>query len=161
MIIYGLIDPSTGFLRYVGKTANPLVRLRDHCCPPRTDRSHRANWIRSLRKLGMKPVLEVLEEVSTEQANDVERFWIASLRAAGADLVNCSDGGDGVIWDPGRRDQLAEAARKFHTGRKRSAETRRKISEALTASHPMSGRRHSDATRAKMRDSHLARVRRG
>ena len=67
IFIYGLIDPRTGCLRYIGKTANPKVRLADHVCPERRDQSHRACWIRGLTKLNLRPLLEVLEEVSPEQ----------------------------------------------------------------------------------------------
>lgn len=102
--IYGLIDPRTGCLRYVGLTANVAKRLFRHCHPLNDDRSHRGCWLRGVVNLGLRPELVVLEHVADRvRALDLERFWISSLRAAGADLVNVADGGDGGATRTGAR----------------------------------------------------------
>lgn len=152
MFIYGLVDPRSGCLRYVGQTKNLKERFWGHTGMASVSRHRCAAWIRGLRKLGLKPVLEVLEEVSTEQANDAERFWIASLRAAGASLLNMTDGGDG---SPGvarpdvtvrfkgipkseatkermraaKTADLRASVASFHAGRARPAETKARMSE--------------------------------
>jgi hypothetical protein len=48
--IYGLVDPRTNVLRYVGQAINPVKRHSRHCHPDKTDRTHRAAWIRNLLK---------------------------------------------------------------------------------------------------------------
>lgn len=59
--IYGLIDPTTRVIRYVGKANNPAERLRKHLrCH---QKCHRINWIQSLVSSGLQPELVILEEV--------------------------------------------------------------------------------------------------
>lgn len=130
VFIYGLIDPRTSMLRYVGQTTDLTKRLSRHCHPRNDDRSHRSCWLRGILASGRQPimvVLDVLDEVSTrEAATVVECFWIASLRAAGADLVNDTDGGDGGPVRRGQRNTAEHNARiaATHRGKKASDETR-------------------------------------
>lgn len=60
-IIYGLIDPRNGQLRYIGLSAKGLERAREHMEPYylKNDKSHKANWVRNLIKVGLK--YEILE----------------------------------------------------------------------------------------------------
>ena len=101
-------------------------------------RNHRTNWIRGLQKLGLAPIMEPLEESSSaEDMFHNEEFWIASLLAAGADLVNSDKGGRGRFG--ARSDQERAALALINKGRKASAETRQKLSEAQKkryAEHP-------------------------
>jgi hypothetical protein len=39
--------------------------------------------------------MSILEETGASEANDAERYWIAALRLAGAELTNLTTGGDG------------------------------------------------------------------
>lgn len=93
MFIYGLFDPRTQELRYIGKAANPNKRFRDHLHDEA--RNHRTNWIKSLKMLGLIPEMLILEEVSEEVAYKEEHWWISYMKGLGADLTNLTDGGAG------------------------------------------------------------------
>lgn len=97
--VYRLLDPTTSDVRYVGRTTDPVKRLREHL--RRRGRSHRAKWIASLVRTGLAPVMQVIEWVDTNaDANARERHWVARLRAEGAALVNATDGGEGTLGLP-------------------------------------------------------------
>ena len=105
-LIYGLIDPETRLVRYVGKTANGMVRVRSHRRVKASDATHRANWIRSLRKKGQRHEECVLEVVELDALNQAEMWWIAYGRACGWPLTNLTHGGEGALgctWSPARR----------------------------------------------------------
>lgn len=46
--IYGLTDPITEEIRYIGKSIRPTERLSNHC--NEKSNCHRSNWIQSLKK---------------------------------------------------------------------------------------------------------------
>ena len=128
--IYGLCNPE-GEIRYVGKADKPEQRLAQHLEPKSlTKVTKKNNWIKSLQSQGLQPFIHILDEVKTEHWQEAERYWIHSLREAGFDLTNGTDGGDGgAITDP----EAKERRRLKVIGRKASAETRRKQSEAIGA----------------------------
>jgi hypothetical protein len=124
--VYGLHDPRTGELRYIGKSDNPCGRLAQHMQEARG--THRCNWVQSLRKIGLKPVLTIID--ATPPGSDwpwMERVYIAAARSAGAPLTNGTDGGEGVA---GLSDETRERLRRVHLGRKASPETRARMSAA-------------------------------
>lgn len=95
-LIYGMLDPLTQRIRYIGLTTTSLDTRRgwhlkdDRPCP-------RVVWIQSLLKQGLSPIMILLEEVPyRSKADDRERWWIAFGREANWDLLNVSDGGDGA-----------------------------------------------------------------
>jgi hypothetical protein len=98
MYVYGLRDPRASgvtSVRYVGVSANPTRRLHRHVrAARRREGSPVARWLRSLRR---RPALDILTVTTREQAVNAERAAIATLRERGADLVNRSAGGDGLI----------------------------------------------------------------
>ena len=95
-IIYGLIDPRTLLVRYVGKTARGLQRVRRHDKKRTSDQTHCANWVRSLQRLGLRHLWCVLDECSFQKLSEQECWWIAYGRACGWPLTNHSEGGDGA-----------------------------------------------------------------
>lgn len=100
-IIYGLVDPRTDELRYVGKTIHHLnSRLRSHIDDAQViKRRHVCAWIRALQREGLEP--EVFEvDRALEDWSDREKFWIAYFRFIGCNLTNETIGGEGV---PGRK----------------------------------------------------------
>jgi hypothetical protein len=142
-VIYGLVDPFTGFLRYVGKTTKlARVRLRAHIND--RYRCRRTAWIKSVRNRGGVPVWIELETVKSEDANDAEISMIAFVRSCGAELVNGTDGGDGMCnptpevrmkMSESRRKQpfnpkAIEAMRNAIRGTKLSTATKEKMSKA-------------------------------
>lgn len=105
-LVYGLFDPQTSELRYVGKTKQVLgERLRRHQRDALektentwTDHTHRACWLRKVLFLGLSPEVEILQETATlEEANDSEVFWISYYKSIGCELTNSTAGGDGGI----------------------------------------------------------------
>ncbi len=134
--VYGLSDPRTGELRYVGKTTWGRHRLRQHIAEARGGRHNTKKnaWLCHLLKVGLEPEIQVLETGDTEDALlAAEAFWIGSLRLAGADLLNHTDGGERGVSGP------------------RSAETRAKMSAAKK------GKRVSAKTLAARQAGGLAR----
>lgn len=97
-LVYGLRDPATGHLRYIGKSTSGLTRPRQHlniCCLNR-EKSYKANWIRSLIRIGLLPEIVVIQSsVDSSILSDCERFWIVYFRGMGCPLTNLTDGGDG------------------------------------------------------------------
>lgn len=133
---YTLSDPRTGNARYVGATSYPLKdRLARHCVPAELGkRNHRTNWIRGLQKCGLAPIIEPLEESSSaEEMFHNEEFWIASLLAAGADLVNGDKGGKGRFGPRSDEERRKSALSKL--GKVASLETRQKQSDAQKRRH--------------------------
>ena len=141
IFIYGLADPVTGDIRYIGKSIRPNERLTNHC----NDHSscHRTHWIQSLIAKGQRPQLVILQELP-DGANwqAIEQQWIAKARSAGWALTNGTDGGDGVVnlCDEARAKML-----KTWTGRKHKPESLVKIGAASR------GRKKSEASKEVMR----------
>lgn len=161
--IYGLSDPRTGAIRYVGVTFRGKRRFNEHLSRAvRGGRTHRDCWIRSLIAAGVRPVYEILETGYGDGWQTRECYWIAHHRALG-DLTNLTDGGDGapgyiptpelrrkwsalragVPYAPGRRSAML--------GRTHPPEVREKISAAGT------GRRHTEASRSKLSAAHTGK----
>ena len=111
--VYGLCDPITQQLRYIGKSNNLKKRYQSHI--RYRDKSHLTSWIKQLITIKKMPEMFLIEEVPIKEWQEAERFWISYFKYIGADLVNMLPGGLGgaVI------------------GREISQETRQKISEAL------------------------------
>jgi hypothetical protein len=104
-------------------------------------------WIRKLLLLGLEPLWELQEEVLEEEDwAGVEQWYIAAYRAAGCKLLNCTDGGEGVIGHKHTEEAKAKIS-KGCTGLKMSEDAKKRISEALT------GRDVSEETRQNMREA--------
>jgi hypothetical protein len=124
--IYGLVDPRTNEIGYIGKTVMNLPkRLSYHVYEANTSQKnyHRLRWVRKILSLGMMPEIILLEEVPFDDWEWYETWWIKYGRVVGWDLTNGTSGGDG-LHNP-------------------SQETRDKISRSLK------GRKVSDSSMAK------------
>lgn len=145
MIVYALIDPRDGAVRYVGKTHRTAHRrLRRHLAPCYlVGDTHKERWVRVLLRLGLEPEIRVLERCDdADLLCERERAWIALYQTGGAALTNATPGGDGR-----GRQHTAETKSKISAslrGRPKSAEHRRRTGEA------QQHRRISPETRAKM-----------
>jgi hypothetical protein len=93
--IYTLSDPRTNQVRYVGKTVNPKQRKHNHSNIARDKNTHKRNWINQLKKEGIKPVFEIIDEV-TEDWKFWERYWIQQFKIWGFSLTNTTLGGEGL-----------------------------------------------------------------
>ena len=96
--IYTLSDPITGDIRYVGKTTNLKQRYKAHCDPSKSKHTHKYNWIQSLRKQRLKPIMEVIDEVPTSEWKFWEKWWFQVIKSWDFNLVNHTAGGDGLTF---------------------------------------------------------------
>lgn len=87
--IYGLLDPVTGELRYIGKANNAAKRLKSHLRDMKRRKSPLYGW---LGKLDQPPNIKILER--TLDWKEAERRLIAEYRGKGERLLNLADGGD-------------------------------------------------------------------
>ncbi len=95
IIIYGVSDPRTDEIRYVGVTKQ-LLRDRALSHAYSKGRSHRSRWFQKLRSEGIVPHFFILQELDdNEDWADAEQFWIAYWKFLGARLINRSLGGGG------------------------------------------------------------------
>jgi hypothetical protein len=121
--IYGLKDPRTKEIRYVGKSDNPEKRLQRHLKNAITPKTHCYCWINSLLKLDLLPELVILEEVSVEEWGVKEDYWINQY----LNLTNQLDGGK---FCPMLIPEIVEKYKKTlkENPRAFSVETREKLS---------------------------------
>ena len=152
MFIYGLTDPTTEELRYVGLTTRGMKRINEHIKYQTPDsKSHYTNWMKSLQKKGLKPGWFVIEEHSDLcSLAEAEDFWIQYFTSVGSSLVNGQSGGYIGIPNEATRKKMSEAQK----GRKVSKETRLKSSVARKGKKL---KPHSAETKAKM--SKIAKAR--
>jgi len=132
--IYALQDED-GRIRYVGKTSKNLSkRFRYHLYDARRGfKNHRCNWIRSLLVRGFLPSIIEIGEADGDGGPE-EIAWIKYFRDEGVNLVNETEGGEGVS---GFR-QSAETCRKkseIFKGRIFTPEWREKIRVFNTGRH--------------------------
>jgi hypothetical protein len=100
-LVYGLVDPRTDEVRYIGKSEHGISRPRSHSRANalRIDgNSHKANWIRELQREGLEyriVVLDMLPDGDATGLYELEHYWISRGRASGWPLTNLNDGGPG------------------------------------------------------------------
>lgn len=101
-VIYGLVDPNSNEVRYVGKAIDLYTRIRNHYKPSRLiAKTHKNNWLKTLFIDGLKPLVIILEICESEkELNECEIKWIKYYRELGCDLTNATDGGDGGKLSP-------------------------------------------------------------
>lgn len=160
-VIYGLFDPETNQLRYIGYTSNTKSRyMSHHRLSSLKYSTHKNHWLKSLIAKGQKAEMFILETYQTaEELPQAEIELVEYYKSIGCDLVNGTKGGDGIIgynhsdetklkMSKSRRGKpsnkkgvkLSEehklklaiaSSGKKFPGRKLSIEHKRKISEAL------------------------------
>ena len=74
-IIYGLRDPRTGEIRYVGKSSYGINRAYQHSRPGDLDKdpTYKGKWLRKLRKLGLRAEAVVLQCCEQHELDNAER----------------------------------------------------------------------------------------
>lgn len=144
-IIYGLCDPETGELRYVGKTSGTIrKRMVSHVGAARlkTDKRHSLHWIKSILDAGQMPDIFEIEIVPAGgDWQEAEMFWIAMFRSLGARLTNSTLGGDGALGAIASIETRAKLS-AIHKGREFSDSHKKALSDSRTG--------------MKFSDSHLA-----
>lgn len=122
--IYALCEPidkwRTGPVRYVGKTINVVwhrVRAHAYAAKRHAPRLPVHRWLRKHIEAG-DPFhirhLEVLPPGADWEGR--ERHWIAKFRDEGADLLNLTDGGEGLAGRRQTTDHRQKIAAALRTG---------------------------------------------
>lgn len=96
--IYCLMDPITNKIRYVGITIDLITRYKSHCYNKKDIKNWKINWVNSLRRKKLKPIMCIIEEIKKEDFNDYdewvsfgdnrETYYIKLLSNCGYELVN-------------------------------------------------------------------------
>lgn len=94
--IYGLTDPESKAVKYVGFTfTTARERLRRHISDSQRDapnaRNRKAGWIRAILRRERKPGIVVLQ-TGTGNHCAAEKFWMSLFTATGTALVNSKTG---------------------------------------------------------------------
>ena len=139
-LIYGLHDPFTEELRYVGQTWCSLGRrLSQHVAlsKSKTNR-HVLSWISSLLEKGGRPIIRELGRADTvEELDALEVKTISEAKLRGDRLTNHAVGGKGRKGSPSPR-----------KGVRLSEEVKAKISRSRKGQATFTGKKHSDHTKA-------------
>lgn len=156
-LIYGLIDPTTREMRYVGSSTKGLVRPMEHLRPCAYEKSSRRvyHWIRELVCEGHRPEIVLIEFVQADvNLIDCETGWIRYFRNIGCQLTNATGraGGTGMT---GKRhsDETKRRISEKKTGAKMSDAARKNIGAAVL------GRRYHEDVRRRMGVSKIGKVR--
>src|ERR1700748_269660 len=95
--IYGLVDPRTGLISYIGKTNNLEDRLKKHIgsCNSIQERTNRkSRWINSLILNNLLPTIVELDKVPYCDWEFWEKHYIQMFKSMGANLHNGTLGGE-------------------------------------------------------------------
>lgn len=121
VFIYGLFDPRTKRLRYVGKTNDVHHRHINHCNPVNKGNKSLYTWLCELRDLGKKPKLKVLKETDEFNWRFDECLAISKARARHADLLNIARGGGSwaigkqyIEFSPAHRKALSDSKKLWY-----------------------------------------------
>lgn len=94
--IYALLDPLTKEVRYIGKTVDISRRYKETLYQAKKNKTYKANWIKALKKKGLKPLLEIIDIVNFEEESFWEKHYISLFKSWGFKLTNATDGGEGL-----------------------------------------------------------------
>jgi transcriptional regulator with XRE-family HTH domain len=155
-IIYGLTDPLSGQLRYIGKSSGGLKRPKQHGMPSRLnkEKGYKVNWIKSLHTMGLTYGVVVIQELdSIEEMDNLERQWINYFKALGCPLTNIALGGTSYTGIFGlMTNEHKKAISKALKGRPFSDIHKKRLSQVQI------GRVASEATKLKMSQSRKGKI---
>lgn len=127
--IYGLVDPRTSQLRYIGKSNNPRVRYTKHVNEKAI--SHKCSWIQQLRSVGLVPWLIILDIIPVNDWKHYEADWITCFRPQLTNIANGGVGMNAVTDEIRHKMSLSKKGRTPHNkGKATSPEARKKQSIA-------------------------------
>lgn len=153
--IYGLLDPESGDLRYIGKTVKTLrQRLRGHLFDSKKKSNHRERWVNSLLSRGLEPIIEEFDAVAGDGSAE-EVACIGVAKALGCRLTNGTAGGDGATGralSPETKRKIGDANKK-QVGAKRSAQMKARLSDALKGNTRCTGRALSETHKRRISEA--------
>ncbi len=170
MYIYGLIDPRTQEIRYIGFTnKNIKDRLKSHLTKSSLKtNTHKNNWIKSLLKKNLKPEIFQLQETNEKEWQFDEQWNIQYFLSIGCNLTNGTAGGEGRLGSYPTK-ETREKMSLLKIGTKRNHEDRMKISISrmgksldektkIKISLTLAGKKHSKDRIEKNRISHTGKT---
>lgn len=92
--IYGLSDPITNEIRYIGKTVNMKNRYKKHVYQSKYLKTKIGNWIKKLISINLKPNILLIEECEENNWIEREKYWIKKYKEDGYNLLNIHEGGN-------------------------------------------------------------------
>jgi group I intron endonuclease len=114
-----LTDPRDGIVKYVGQTGDLKIRLQRHMSDYYLKPNGlKENWLRYLKNNGLKPTIEVLDEGTEENIDDLEIYWISQFKTWGFTLKNVSEGGNS-IWKKGYKKTDEQKEKYIESNKKR------------------------------------------
>ena len=131
-VIYYLKDPESLKIRYIGQTIQGIdLRLKQHLWYSSKQNNHLGCWLRSL---SADPIIDIIEECEFESLDTRELYWIDYYKENNLvnSMIRCERSRHHTHSEETKK-KIGLATIKTHTGRKRSEETRLKISEAAKA----------------------------
>jgi group I intron endonuclease len=164
--IYGLVEPNTNELRYVGKTVDINRRHRRHITEVNLHDSHKDRWIRKLLKSNHVPEIIVIDLVETNEWQYWEIFYIEYFKFLGCNLTNGTKGGDQPPSTKGRKhsetSRLKMSKSKkgkpiphLNNGKERSLSHRKNLSLSLKGrTSPNKGLTLSDERKKLLSEGH-------
>lgn len=163
--IYGLIDPLTNQLKYVGKSVSPKLRLRKHLSERHKYDTHKDRWLRKLINSNTKPELIIIDVVKECEWVFWEQFYISYYKSIGCNLTNGTIGGDQPPGTKGRK-HTELSKKKMSDSKKgkpipwlnnkpRTDEHKNNLSKSLKGRiSPNKGKTFSEEYRKKLSESH-------
>lgn len=172
VMIYTLSDPRTNNIRYIGKTNNLIKRFNKHINESKlSTKSYKKSWINQLLKLNLKPIIEVIDIVPVNEWVFWETYWISQFRTWGFNLVNNTNGGEGVSvgnkpWNVGIKGVLKSNITTFKEGNKIGEVTRFKNGDRVGIKTEFKkgetpwnlGVGHTDETKDKISKSNRGKI---
>jgi len=152
-LVYGLCDPHTKEVRYIGVTKEPRRRYVAHNSEARRGvKTHKCNWMRQVRReTGAWPIPAILDVVKDEAREEAERGLISENRLR---IVNGTEGGEGKLgWKTSDETKAKISVAK--SGKKQTPEHRAKGAASRR------GTKRSPKTRDRMRAAQQARFKNG
>jgi hypothetical protein len=160
--IYKLIDPRCGSIRYIGKTSthlNDRLKVHIHQSKKSGGKTYKEAWINQLLKIGLRPLIELVVDVSEDEWRQEEVRQISSHILCGHKLTNLTKGGDGVQGlktTPERRLKLSQSmmGNTYGKGKKWTPEQREKMKAKRVWNKGVVGVvKFSEETKLKMKES--------
>ncbi len=149
-IIYGLVDPRTRMIRYIGQTTKAQQRAADHRYAAKHGSTHRDRWVKQLLDAGLQFEMVELDSCeSTDDLDSAEIWWIAYGKALGWPLTNITSGGGTSFYVMPEESRRKISEKAIARGpRPQSDEERARRSEMWKGKRYALGFKHSDAAKA-------------
>jgi|LakMenE01Jun11ns_1017448.scaffolds.fasta_scaffold9872590_3 hypothetical protein len=151
--IYSLSNPISNEVRYIGKSTNIENRYKQHIGRCKKEVTHKCSWIKNLQTENLKPKIEIVDLVESGEWQFWEKYWISQFKSWGFDLVNSTDGGDGILLH-------SDFTKKYMSNSKKGVgihddDYKKILSEKMKGNSYTLGKKLSDEHKRKISNSQL------